>query len=96
MTDVFAELATKLRGVAREHAVAEASRRQLERWRVLSLNPLTAGHPDGDIIASENDEDFHVASRLDDYDEQHGIKVGDVLLVEEHDGEWTALDVARA
>lgn len=89
--DVYGELASRLRDTIRHTARRE--RRQLQRWRVLSLNPLTAGHPDDDVIAASTDPDFHLASRVIDYDDDHGIDVGDILLVIEHDDEWTALDV---
>lgn len=95
MADVFDELAARFRDVARHHARTE--RRQLERWRVLSLAPLTAGNPDGDIIAADTDPDFHIASRVREYDAVTGIAIDDVLLVLHHDDhEWTVMDVEAA
>lgn len=91
-TSSLDRLARRLHELARDHARNE--RRQVERWRVVSLDPLTATSPDGDIIAAESDPDFHLASRVRDYDDDHGIKTGDMLIVAEHDDdEWTALDV---
>lgn len=90
--DVFGVLARRLREVVA--ATARAERRQLERWEVLSLDPLTIGNPDGDIIAAVGDPDLHVASRIETYDDETGIEVGDIALVLEHDDdEWTLIDI---
>lgn len=90
---VYDDLATRIRGVARDHARAESP--PTLRFRVASTGPLVLDQIDGDLVLNEGDPDFTIADAVD----TGAPAAGDVVLVEQtgasDNPEWFATGVVK-
>jgi hypothetical protein len=90
-------LSTRTAARAIRGHVADAQRRgrNVFRARVTGRGPLRVEMVTSGIVLAE-DDDFGLTDTLDAYDDEHGIKVGDTLLLVHEAGDYTAFDIEAA